>query len=136
MKKNVDLTRRRDFYKGETQIERLIQNYINKTLKTFKKYPWYQLNFNHINSEDDLEYYGNKNILVMGNKAQRNSQKVTELTDCVVCECCGKIFKRYPWSKYYELCEECNSIVSENYIEGICWQSVLKTHIDKQICWR
>lgn len=83
-----------------------------------------------------LGYCGDKNILIMGNKKQRNHKKVIGLTDCIVCERCGKILKRYSWSKYHELCEECNSIVSENYIERICWQPILETHTEKQICWR
>ena len=137
MKNNIDLTLKRDFYKGETSLERLMQNSINKSLGISTRLPWWKLKLKRVNSETDLENYDYKNIIIAGNKKKRSNIKNKQLRNNVrICERCGKPLKKYPWAIYYELCKECSAEMSGNFRVRICWRLMWNYKSEKRICWK
>ena len=137
MNRNIDLTLKRDFYKGETLLERLIQNSINKSLGISTKLPWWELKLKRINSQKDIEDYNYKNIITTGNKNERyNIGLKKSANNNGICERCGKSLRKYPWAIYYELCKECSDEISGNFRVRICWRLMWNYKSEKRICWK
>ena len=137
MDRNIDLTLKRDFYKGETSLERLIQNSINKSLRISTRLPWWELKFKRINSQKDIENYNYKNIITTGNKNERyNIELKKSVNNNRICERCGKPLRKYPWAIYYELCKECSAEMSGNFRVRICWRLMWNYKSEKRICWK
>ena len=142
MKRNIDLTLKRDFDNTETQplfdlISRdLAMRFGNKT-----RVPWKLGNrLTVINSNQDLiknsETISN-NVIIFGNKSRRKEIKYKIWMNSNICDCCGKTLDKFPWKIKYGLCDDCDNFHYKK--DKIIWRNnITKIKEEKlnRICWR
>lgn len=110
----IDLTEHRDF-RGEFNSPRLIRrngelysdlgDFVNKAVHRdlYGNIPW---------SVTPLyQYYEFDGVFPLGNKEQRKRIMATRYWGTrynIVCDCCGKEYRKIPWRRDWGLCNECN----------------------------
>lgn len=139
MKRNVDLTLRRDFKSNNDSIGQFISQHlrINHNIK-ISKLPWKQSGLTRINSDADLVkdndiYYDN--IIITGSKIKRQETRKYKYLYSNICECCGKSLSRITWNVKYDLCKNCSERYNENI--QIAWKNKFnENENEKKIAWR
>ena len=133
MKRNVDLTFKRDFNNSDDLNS--FFNHIRLFLKQ-SKIPWKEPPMRVVRSDEDLvsdKDLTYKEILIIGNKQKRKETKKERWLQSNICDCCGKPLNKFPWKYRYGLCEKCdNQYLSQ---EKIIWR---KEYWEKKnrIAWR
>lgn len=140
MKRNIDLTLKRDFNNKEKQpLFDLISRDLAMIFRNKTKVPWKLGNrLTIINSEQDLikdsETVSN-NVIILGNKSRRKEIKYRIWMNSNICECCGKVLDKFPWKIKYGLCDKCEKIHLDDIVNDIPWKDKNISY-NKKICWR
>lgn len=137
MKRNIDLTLKRDFNnKNESTSNIIVRDLINR-LGINTKIPWKMENhLTIVNNDYDLIQDNeliNSNIIILGNKSKRDEIKHRMWINSNICECCGRTLEKFPWKIKYGLCDNCNNAYYKT--SNIAWKDNDET-LDKRICWR
>lgn len=110
MKRNVDLTFKRDFNNSDDLNS--FFNHIRLFLKQ-SKIPWKEPPMRVVRSDEDLisdKDVTYQEILIVGNKEKREEIKQENWLHSNICDCCGKSLDKIPWNfRGYNLCKECDN---------------------------
>ncbi len=140
MKRNIDLTLKRDFnnVNDDKLFEAISRSLHLKTWRN-KETPWRtRTNFRLINNDNELKdselLYDN--ILITGNRTKRAQGKFYRKIYKNVCDCCGKPLDYIPWKTKYGLCEKCEQS-SPSELSKFPWKNKINFEQSiKRICWR
>lgn len=136
MKRNVDLTLKRDFNNIEkSSFFETISRSLRLRFWGKKELPWrttLRLRDNDNTWFEDIEV-SYDNILITGDKVKRAEVKFYRKIYKNVCDCCGRPLDYIPWKVKYGLCDECDAVHSMK-IDNIPWRN--KINSNKRICWR
>lgn len=117
---DIDLTEHRDFRERTISGFHMIhQDFENKSFweelhkreqrRKFGGLPWNVYPENELYPYDGLVALGNaeqrKQTIEMSNWGTQNS---------IVCDCCGREYKKIPWKKNWGLCDECDEYYKTN----------------------
>ena len=139
MKRNVDLTVKRDFNDIEKSSPfETISRSLRLRFWGKKELPW-RTTLRLINNDNtyfkDIEA-SYDNILITGNKVKRAKVKFHRKTIKNICECCGKPLGYIPWKIKYDLCKKCN-IMYPYGLDNVIWRNKINPEQNlKKICWR
>lgn len=139
MKRNIDLTLKRDFNNIE---KRSPFEEISRSLRlrfwAEKELPWrtaLRLTNNDNTYFKDIEV-SYDNILITGNKIKRAKVKFYREIDRDICDCCGVLLSNIPWKTRYGLCRKCNEAYHYKST-NISWRNKINPEQNsKKICWR
>ena len=139
MKRNVDLTLKRDFNDIEKSSPlETISRSLRLRFWDKKELPW-RTTLRLINNDNtyfkDIET-SYDNILITGNKVKRAKVKFYRKINKNICKCCGKPLDYIPWKIKYGLCEKCN-IMYPYGLDNVIWRNKINPEQNsKKICWR
>ncbi len=142
MKRNVDLTLKRDFNDIEkSSFFETISRSLRLRFWDKKELPWrttLRLRDNDNTWFEDIEV-SYDNILITGNKVKRAEAKFYRKINKNICECCGKPLGYIPWKIKYVLCCKCSETYQYNQYKStnISWRNKINLEQNsKKICWR
>lgn len=95
MKDNVDLTQNRMF----SRPSRIPNSRLIKLGN--RKYPW------DFSSNFDNWYISQSSVIELGNKEDREKQKIYKRAYGNYCDCCGELMNSHPWDKEIGICHKC-----------------------------
>lgn len=135
MKRNIDLTMKRDFNNSD-ELNSFF-NHIRLNFLHESKIPWKQSPMRIIRSDADLIKDSDliyKEILITGNKDKRKETKKQRWLQSHICDCCGRSLEKYPWeATRYGLCKLCDTRYLST--ERIPWKNEFSRE-EKRIAWR
>lgn len=139
MKRNIDLTLKRDFNDIEkSSFFETISRSLRFRFWGKKELPWrttLRLRDNDNTWFKDIEV-SYDNILITGNKVKRAEVKFHREKDRNICDCCGALLDNIPWKIKYGLCYKCNETYQYKST-NISWRNKINLEQNsKKICWR
>lgn len=135
MKRNVDLTLRRDFKDDNDEFDKFHRIILERIHgKNVSRIPWKIYAITEVRSDEDLIQDNElryENIIITGSKSKRKNTKKYRYLNKDICDCCGIEFK-IPWKRKYGLCIECSKNFSN---ERLPWKQGFEKE-EKRIAWR
>lgn len=139
MKRNIDLTLKRDFNDVDDGFFEAISRQLHFRFYKNKETPWRKrTEFSLINNDDELKdiELSYDDILITGNKTKRAEGKFYRKIYKNVCDCCGKPLDYIPWKTKYGLCEKCDQS-NPSGLSKFPWRNKINFKEDiGKICWR
>lgn len=105
----IDLTQNRMFSTNNQQVMDILNHYIKGRI------PWKDT-FKTIRSDSDLEGTPYKEIILLGNREERqHKQLCLDAISREKCDRCGDIISKFPWAHRWGLCEKCSDEMEATY---------------------